>query len=202
VARYSFGPGAIQSDLSQKLATMVERRYGALTLYAASAWLAEHFVAWTTIVHTRLQLHLFGWVRPNANEENLAKTVQVYIRNVDAEEALCQLHHIRYFFVLQPLVVTKHPLMKSEREAFAEIGDEGVAFVRSFYARASAAMVEREGFINAARILDGRTVEDFYDLGHTGALTSPVIGNALGRILVDHTHEIVPTSAGLKMIQE
>jgi len=190
---YLYGAGAIQSDLSQKVGLLVEHNYGRLTLYALSAWLAEHSVAWTSLVHNRLQARLFNWHVADASEANLAQTIAIYLNNVRMIQGVCRAYRISCFFVLQPLVVTKHPLAGEEGEALRELPPPQVRFVRAFYQRVAAALGQEPDFIDASHILDGRAQSDFYDLGHTGALTSPIIGRALGEALL--TRQPAQTSA-------
>lgn len=182
---YAFGAGAVQRDLSEKLATLVEHRYGIAAAYAASAWLAQYSTAWTALVHNRLQVYLFARYWPDPSEGNIARTVDVYLNNIATTRAVCQTYMVRCFFVLQPLVLTKVPLSAEERIAFNELPPSQITFIRAFYEQVRAKLGVERDFIDASQVLDGRTADDFYDLGHTGALTSPVIGEAVGRLILE-----------------
>lgn len=176
---YLFGPGAIQRDLGDKVAMLVEERSSRLTIYGASSWLSQWSKAWAALVHPRIQLRLFGAARVGASDENLSKAVATYVRNVAMSDAICERFHISCFFILQPLVVTKTPLNALERDALAELDSQMVSFVRRFYDQVRIDLTQKSNFIDLSGALNGRTMDDFYDLGHTGALTSPVIGHVI-----------------------
>ncbi len=92
--------------------------------------------------------------------------------------------------MLQPLLMTKTPLGPLEREALASLeahprfGPEGTRFVRAFYARATDELADDESFIDASHVLDGRRQDDFYDIGHVGAQTPPVIGEKIATMIL------------------
>lgn len=176
---YLFGAGRIQYDLGAKIAALVEGQHTKLVLYSASSWLAKLSFAWAR-VHRGLQKHI--WERPasaHPTDENLDRTVKVYVRNVTMIDAVCRSFEIRCFFFLQPLVVTKTPLAPIERKAYAKIGESRVRFVRNFYNSVSRELANKENFIDLSGVLNNRQTDDFYDFGHTSALTSPVIGQAI-----------------------
>jgi hypothetical protein len=177
---FLFGAGAIQSDLSLKLAMLVEGRSASLLSYAASSWLAKKSRLWK-IVHSLIELELFPLPPPNATEENLEKAVSVYANNVAMADSICRTFNIDCFFVLQPLVVTKQPLGPLEAEVAREIGEPATRFVQNFYQRARSRLSGLPRFIDLSHVLDDHQPDDFFDLGHTGALTAPIIGQALGQ---------------------
>ncbi len=45
-------------------------------------------------------------------------------------------------------------------------------------------MADNEHFIDATNILNGRARSDFYDIGHTSAETSPVIGQKIAHMIL------------------
>lgn len=105
-------------------------------------------------------------------------------------QATCKVFKIRCFFVLQPLIVTKKPLTQLEQEVLNELeghprfGSEGTQFVLEFYERVIQEFADNEHFIDASHILDGRTQSDFYDLGHTGAQTPPIMAEKIAYMIL------------------
>jgi hypothetical protein len=180
---FAFGAGTLQKDLALKLAALVESRSGIVTLYGASQWLAQRLRSWKP-VHEQLQKVLFrepAHDRPASPVEN---AVDTYVMNVELTSAICRDRKIACFFVLQPLLVTKTPLTEPETIILREVGADLTSYARAFYRLALKRMRERGDFIDASGCLDGRDRHDFYDFGHTSALTSPVIGEYIaGAIL-------------------
>src|SRR5205807_4114753 len=109
---YLFGAGALQRDLADKFAMLVEARSAEVAAYGMSAWLAQHSKSWAAFVHPRIQSRMFG-APPIA--ESADNAVAVYVKNVEMDDAICDLFHVRCFFILQPLVATKTPLATVER---------------------------------------------------------------------------------------
>jgi hypothetical protein len=61
---------------------------------------------------------------------------------------------------------------------------EGTRFMREFYARVIHDLAGDEHFVDASHILDGRTQPDFYDPGHVGAQSPPVIGEKIAHLIL------------------
>jgi hypothetical protein len=105
-------------------------------------------------------------------------------------EATCTAFGIRCFFILQPLLLTKTPLDSTEQEAFdallrhPRLGPEGVQFVRDFYAAARELLRDNAGFIDASRLLEGDPRGHFYDIGHLGALSPPLVGERIADLVL------------------
>ncbi len=187
---YQYGPGRMQQDLSLKLRALVEQDDLRLAAYAASRRLSRASKLWQKTAGRAAAALLFPLPEAGADEGALAATVDVYTDNVRMIGATCAEFGVRCLFLLQPLIVTKTPLHPLEQEVFAEIsrhgrfGADGVAFTRGFYRGAARELAELPAFIDASSVLDGRDAPDFYDLGHTGALSSPVIGEATARLIL------------------
>jgi hypothetical protein len=184
---YAFGAGAMQRDLSDKVAMLVEGSSGELAIYAMSSWLAGYSKAWASFVHPRIQARMFAGPLRGASEANLEKAISVYAANVEMRIPFAIVSTSAVFFLLQPLVVTKAPLGAAEQAAIAELGGTVVQFVRAFYAGARTRLGPKNNSIDLSDTLKGREVDDFYDLWHTGALTSPVIGNAIAERVLRRT---------------
>jgi hypothetical protein len=111
-------------------------------------------------------------------------------------EATCQTFEIDCFFILQPLLLTKEPLSPLEQEIFDEleahprVGAEGIRFVRGFYEQASAELSDDDSFIDASAVLNGREQPDFYDMGHVGANSPPVIAEAIADLLLARLNSV------------
>jgi hypothetical protein len=193
---FQYGPGSLQDDLSQKIASLVEHRYGPLWLYSSSKLLSQYSKLWQITGARLIDYILFPLPDINPNSENLYQSVRVYTSNVRIIEAICDLFDIRCFFVLQPLIVTKNPLSEMEQqvldqlEAHPRFSPEGTRFMRAFYQEVITEMAENDHFIDASRIMDGRTQPDFYDVGHTSALSSPFIGESIADILLNRLEKL------------
>jgi hypothetical protein len=107
---FYFGAGNMQNDLSAKLAALVEQKSGTLILYGASLGLADYSDFWRTHLHRRLERALFRDPDPQADEANLRRAVEIYVRNTRIASGICAAIEARCFFVLQPLIATKTPL--------------------------------------------------------------------------------------------
>lgn len=174
---YLFGAGRMQADVSGKMSAVVESRSFKLLAYGMSQLLADYSRIWQLygdpIVVSQL---LFPSPSRNASSENLEKAVDVYMQNVEMQRAICASIKAVCLFVLQPLLVSKQGLARLEQDALATLEPDGVNFVRSFYQKVRDRTVGRNDFIDASHILDDNNRNDFYDLGHTSALSSPYIG--------------------------
>jgi hypothetical protein len=187
---FQYGAGRMQGDLSLKLQAMIERKDLMISTYSLSRMLSRYSKFWERTGARVVESLLVPLPRLPADSGNLDATIRVYASNVRMIRATCDSFQIRCFFVLQPLLVTKTPLSELEREvlsgleAHPRFGPEATRFVRNFYAGVVREFGGSEDFVDASHILDRRTQSDFYDLGHTSALTSPVIGDAIaGEIL-------------------
>jgi hypothetical protein len=187
---FQYGPGNMQTDLSLKLQAMVEHKNLVMWTYAASRMLMTYSHLWRRTGARLVEHLLFPLAEPNIDDGILAATVRIYTSNVRMIQATCDVYRIRCFFILQPLIVTKQPLTPLEQVALDEhenhprFRPEGTRFIRNFYERAKHELVDKENFIDASHILDGRSESDFYDLGHTSALTSPVIGEKIAEMIL------------------
>jgi lysophospholipase L1-like esterase len=197
---YRYGPGRLQTDLSLKLQALVEEDYLVTAAYALSRQLSHYSKFWEQRVDWRVESRLFPLPAPNAQEANLAETVRIYTSNVRMIEATCEAFAIQCFFVLQPMLVTKEPLSQAEQEALFAIeahprmGPAAARFIREFYARVNRELAEDEHLIDASHVLDGRTQADFYDIGHVGALSPPVIGEKTAHLILARLEEELPAA--------
>jgi hypothetical protein len=180
---YTAGAGVMQHDLSRKLAALVEGRSGKLAIYSASTWVSRYSHFWQTYMHNRIQVALFLRDPPPRRDDDLERSIAIYVNNIRMEDAICNVYSVRCFFVLQPLVVTKEPLGAKERDLLADLAV--VAFIRGFYKKAQDELCNKSNFIDASHVLNGRKSDDFFDLGHTGPLTSPVIGAAVADVILE-----------------
>jgi hypothetical protein len=187
---FQYGPGNMQTDLSLKLQTLVEHNYLYMWTYASSRLLSKYSEIWVRTGARLVDYLLFPLAEPNTDETNLEKTVLVYLSNVKMIKATCDVYHVQCFFVLQPLIVTKQPLSPLEQDVLnglenhPRFGPEGTHFIREFYDKVIDEFMDNPYFIDASNILDGRIQPDFYDLGHTSALTSPIIGEKIANLIL------------------
>jgi hypothetical protein len=188
---FQYGPGSLQKDLALKLQALVENDDLSIGIYSFSRWLSERSALWTRTGARVVSYLLFPFPEPDTGEAVLADTVKIYLNNVRITEAICKEYEIRCFFVLQPLIVTKLPLTSLEQavldelEAHPRFGVQGSNFIREFYFLTDSELSGVNHFINAAHILDGRELSDFYDLGHVGVETPPVIAEAIAAIILE-----------------
>ena len=198
---FQYGPGRMQADLSQKLRSLIEHRYPALAAYSLSRALARYSRLWERTGSRVVDALLYPLPPPGGEEESLDGAVRVYTANVRMLEASCAAFQVECFFVLQPLLLTKQPLVGAEHEVLRKIeehprfGSEGVRFVRRFYRRVARELQANARFIDASGSLDGRTEPDFYDLGHVAADTPPVIGEATARSILARREQLAQGSA-------
>ena len=177
VHAFLFGAGVIQSDLSTKLAALVEGRSGNAAAYNLSKLLARYLSLWQ-IFHRTLE-HRMARVKCDSSNENLDRAVSIYLNNVSMTEAICSSFGIKCFFVLQPLVLTKQPLGPIDQASLASVDQSLAAFVRGFYSRIRGKLADRPSFIDASQVLDNDQQDDFWDIGHTGPFTQSIIGQAI-----------------------
>jgi hypothetical protein len=187
---FQYGPGRLQKDLSLKLQALVQGRHLVLWAYASSQMLSRHSRLWQRTGARAVEAGLFPLPQPDPSAENLAAAVRIYVDNVRMIRATCEAFAIRCLFILQPLVVTKTPLAAIEQEALdwleghPRFGPEGTRFIRTFYSEAARLLADEPAFIDASHILNGRVEADFYDLGHVGATTPPVIGERTASLIL------------------
>jgi hypothetical protein len=187
---FQYGPGSLQKDLSLKLQALVEHQHATLWVYMSSKILAKYSKLWEQTGARLVEYMLFPLPEIKPDTENLDNSIRVYSSNVRMIQATCEVFNIQCFFILQPLIVTKNPLTEleqlvlNEHEAHPRFGPEGTLFVRAFYRGVIDEFALDEHFIDASHLMDGRTLSDFYDLGHTSALTSPFIGEKLADLLL------------------
>ena len=184
---FRYGAGSIQRDLALKLQALVEGDHLKLSLYASSNLLASGSKLWERTGKPAIDHLLFPLGAPNIDDpENLTRTVQTYVENVRMIDATCDAFAIACVFVLQPLLLTKAPLAIIEQQALKALtshprmGPDAVHFVRNFYSEATNILSDHDGFVDASNILNGNPKPFFYDIGHTGALAAPIIGELVG----------------------
>jgi hypothetical protein len=188
---YRFGAGNMQRDLSLKLQALVEREYLVLAIYAISNWISSLSKFWERTGARFVEFKLFPPAISQGQDDNLRAAIRIYINNVKMIKAICGAFNIKCYFVLQPLILTKSPLTLLEQEVLSRLeehpnfGPEGTRFIRKFYEGVRNIMVEDSLFIDASYILNARTQPDFYDLGHTGAQISPIIGEKIAQIILN-----------------
>jgi hypothetical protein len=192
---FQYGPGNPQTDMSHKLQAMVEHKNLVLLTYAGSRGLEKYSRLWGRTGARLVEYFLFPLTEPNTADTVLEGTVNIYVNNVKMIQAICDVYGVRCFFVLQPLIVTKQPLSELEQEVLNSLenhprfGHEGTAFIRAFYDRVPNELVDNQNFIDASYILDGQSQSDFHDLGHTGALTSPIIGMKIADLILSRLNQ-------------
>jgi hypothetical protein len=194
---FQYGPGSLQKDLSLKLQALVEYDNLAIGAYAVSRGLTRYSKLWERTGARFVEYWLFTLPEPSATPANLDAAVRIYAINVRMIQATCQLFEVRCYFVLQPLLFTKQPLSQIEQEvldgleAHLRFGTEGSQFMRDFYTLAAAELTDHDYFIDASHVLNGRAQSDFYDPGHVAAQTPPVIGEAVGRLILERERTVV-----------
>jgi hypothetical protein len=181
---FYFGAGNMQNDLSAKLAALVEQRAGTLFLYGASIGLREYSAFWRTHGHRRLERALFPDPDPQADDANLHRAVEIYLRNTRIASGICAAIQARCFFVLQPLIATKTPLGPIEEQVIAELRPSLIEFARGFYALASEQMQGSAEFVDASAALNGQPQDVFHDLGHVSAFGVPVVGELIAKAIL------------------
>jgi hypothetical protein len=194
-----YGAGRLQRDLDRKLEAVVEHRNLALWLLATSNAVESVSMLWARTGAPLIQHTFFPLGHPDWDPGNLEATVRVYTSNVRMIEATCRSFRIHCFFLLQPMLLTKAELTPEEQEALdwleghPRFGSDGTHFVREFYRRSAAALADVAGFVDASGILDDRGgVADFYDVGHVGALSPPVIGERTAVLILQRLGQEVP----------
>jgi hypothetical protein len=184
---YLFGAGRMQADISGKISALVENRPLVMLAYGSSQLLADYSRLWrlygAPIVASQL---LFPSPPRNASSANLEKAVDIYLQNIQMERAVCASIEATCLFVLQPLLVSKQGLSRLEQDALATLESDRVNFVRAFYQNVRDRTVDQEDFIDASHILDYSDRNDFYDLGHTSALSSSYIGEWIADAIIAH----------------
>lgn len=182
---YRFGAGRLQSDLAQKLALMVEQKYGRLALYAVNEWLGKRSVLWEKTALNPVRVALFDQVPVAFNEDNLQKTVDIYLGNMRSIGAVCEAYGVKCLFVLQPLNVVKQGRSAMEEKAISGIEPAYRAFTADFYkAVQQSEEVRKHDFLDLSGMFDNDGRSDFYDIGHTGPYTGYPIGARIAEQLV------------------
>lgn len=199
---FQYGPGSMQIDLALKLQALVENDDLNIGIYSLSRWLSEKSALWTRTGARVVSYLLFPFPEPDTSEAVLTDTVQIYLSNVRLTQAICKEYEIRCFFVLQPLIVTKVPLTPLEQTVLDELeghprfGKDGSEFIREFYIRIDGELSRADHFINAGNVLDGRDKPDFYDLGHVGVYSPPVIAEAVANIILERLGFVTSETSG------
>jgi hypothetical protein len=192
---FQYGPGTLQKDLSLKLEALVEHDDLRLSIYSISRMISKYSRLWDRTGARLVNATMFPLGEPIPELSDLDGVVRVYLSNVKMGTAICDTFRIRCFFVLQPLVLTKKPLTSLEQEVLSTLenhsrfGPSGTIFMQAFYEKVRQELAGEDYFIDASSILDGRSQSDFYDLGHTAAQTSPIIGEKIAdmvRIRLDN----------------
>jgi hypothetical protein len=187
---FQYGAGNMQTDLSLKLQALVEHKNLVMWIYTSSRGLSKYSRLWEQSGSRMVEYLLFPLAEPNTDEPTLDTTIRVYVSNIKMIQAICDVYHIKCYFILQPLIITKHPLTELEQgvlngmEGHPRFGPKGIQFIRNFYYRVKNELVNNQQFIDASHVLDGRSQPDFYDLGHTSALTSPIIGEKIAELIL------------------
>ena len=181
---FNFGPGNLQSDLSNKLAALVEGDYQTLLIYSGSQLMSRYSKVWEKYISPRIQAALFSKLRGEKGDVNHA--VAVYLMNQKMIEATCDQFNIRCLFVLQPLLATKATSNPFERKLLLEQDPALIKYTREFYDGVRKQCEKKSNFIDLSGVLDGQHGPDFYDFGHTGPFSGQVIGKAIGRRIQLH----------------
>ncbi|MHC4103404.1 MAG: SGNH/GDSL hydrolase family protein [Planctomycetota bacterium] len=186
VFSFLYGAGNMVRHLSLKLEALVEHKDLSLSTYSFSRMISRHSRFWERTGHRFIEYALFPPVAFQRDDENLDAAVRVYTSNMKMIVAICDAFDIVCFFVLQPLIATKSPLTDLEKQVLEnlKIGPEGVRYVRKFYDRVRKKMADNEHFIDGSNLLNGRVRSDYYDIGHTSAETSPVIGQKIAHMIL------------------
>jgi hypothetical protein len=179
---YMCGAGNMQRDLSNKLRLLVEKDHKDLLQYVLLSWLAEHSILIRDYALGRMMPATIYEGFPNdGSKQNLAASVSVYLTNTRFIRAVCREFGIVPLFVLQPIITSKQGLTEFEKTYLDNIERSLVEFVQSFYEEVTDKMIAEGDFTDLSSLLDHDGVSDFYDFGHTGPLTSAVIGREIGR---------------------
>lgn len=187
---YQYGPGNLQKDLSLKLMALVEHNDLTLMIYTTSRLFSKYSFFWERTFARLFEYMLFPLPEPDGGNTNFEATVKAYSSNLKMAQATCEVYDVQCFFILQPLIVTKNPLTELEQKPLSKLedhprfGSQGTKFIRGFYERISQEFSDADYFIDASHILDGRTQDDFYDLGHVGATTPPIIGEITADLIL------------------
>ncbi|MEM7395974.1 MAG: hypothetical protein AAF492_26875, partial [Verrucomicrobiota bacterium] len=183
------GSGNIMRSFTHPIRIAVERRHGELIRYALSSWLSERSKFCARFVEPKLR----PWpekIKPlKPTEENVARAVEVYLRNTRMLEAICDEFGITPLFVLQPLIITKQGRSPEEETALGEERRGRPPFIEAFYRRTREAMKTRKTFVDFSSVLDHNRQWDFYDMGHTGPETSVTLGRAMGQTILERLDE-------------
>lgn len=183
---YWFGAGRFQGDLPPKLADLVERNYPRLGLYIVSEMLSEYSRFWSRFIRPKIA-KLYQIISTKRGLDDLDQAVSIYLDNVRIDDAVCQAFGIQCLFVLQPMITSKAPLIASEKEfhdTIAKTEPGQLEYLRGFYAAVRKRLDGDRRFIDLSQVLNGRAVPDFYDFGHTGPYTSPIIGAKLAEMIL------------------
>jgi hypothetical protein len=186
VFSFLYGAGSMVRHLSLKLQALVEHKDLSLSLYSFSRMLSSLSRFWERTGHRFIEFKLFPPATPHSDDYNLESAIRVYTSNIKMIAAICEVFDIECFFVLQPLIATKYPLTDLEKQILEnlKIGPEGVRYVQKFYDEVRKKMTGNGHFIDASYIMNGRMRSDFYDIGHTSAETSPVIGQKIANMIL------------------
>ena len=185
---YAWGAGSVHGDISRDLAALVERDFYKQFMRSASGIISKISVFWKNYLSSFIAKNIYVPVKVDDSEANLLKAVSVYEINVRTVQAICSEFQIVPIFILQPMLFTKNNLTEFEQEIQDEYNSVDytkklIIFMNEFYKRVGITLQESEGFYDLSDILNNSSINNFYDIGHTGPTTGPVIGEAIGKIL-------------------
>jgi len=185
---YAWGAGSVHGDVSKHFAAIVERDFYKQFMNSVNGSISKISVFWKYYLSSFITKNLYIRVKVDDSEANLLKAVSVYKINVRTVKAICSEFQIVPIFILQPMLYTKNKLTEMEQEIHDEYNEmeytKGlIKFMSEFHKKVGTTLQESEGFYDLSDILNKSSINNFYDIGHTGPTTGPVIGEAIGKIL-------------------
>lgn len=175
--------GSYQNDLVMKMEALIEGHHGKMFLYSLANLLGRFSAYWRNRMGYKFTDKLFGGKYIKYNRDNMAKGVEIYETNSRIIRGVCREFGIKPVFILQPMIYTKNPLTEFERKVCLAPDNVKLVFMKEFYQLASKTMKPYDDFHDLSGLLDGRTEDDFYDMGHIGPYTGIFIGKHIARIL-------------------
>lgn len=185
---YAWGAGSIHVSLSNPLAALVKRNFYVQLVSSVNGGMSEASVFWRDYLSSFISRQIYFPVNVDDSQANLLKAIKMYEINIRSIKAICHEFQIVPIFILQPMLYTKKKLTSLEQEILneqnsVEYTEKLIKFMKEFYVKAGSALEEHEGFYNLSDILNNNTTNNFFDIGHTGPTTGPIIGEAIGKIL-------------------